>query len=275
MSIRFYQAVKSGLFGWLFLVAGLLALPAQAQNSGHQAQLAYKVYVGGVRMFNVSYNMSLDAHNYQAQVKVKAKGLGKIFANITLIMTSNGAIAGGRMMPQSFSYYNRKRKRKRTADVFWDGGMPQTNRTWPISDMKRASLVPTLRRDLVDPITAFLALGSTSATKGCNGSRRIYDGSVVYDLQFRRIGQETFKSGGSYNGPAIKCQITHFPVGGYSPRGLEKARRNPARFTVWLVPVELYEIGRKVLLPVGATGRIKGKGFSAVPAGVTLDGQPI
>lgn len=246
--------------------------------STDRVNLSYAVYVGSTKMFKIGYSLELNPTSYKAVMQLKPKGIAKLFANISMLMQANGNLDKASISPVYFSNYQKKKQRKRTAEINWSKtGQPATTRTWKIGTAKRNSLSKTLKASIPDPISAFLQVGITSAQKPCVGTQRIYDGSTVYDLSFKLLKQTTFtpNSPGSYKGPAFKCQIKHTPVAGFSPKRFAKALAKPAIFNVWFAPVASKVAEKTILIPVAATGTVKGRAFSAYSRRALFNGQPM
>lgn len=240
--------------------------------------LSYAVYVGSTKMFKIAYSLELNPTSYKAVMHLKPKGLAKFFANISMVMQAKGVLNKAQILPVYFSNYQKKKRRKRTAEVNWNGKVqPTTKRTWKIGTAKSNSLNKSVKASIPDPLSAFLRLGITSAEKPCVGTQRIYDGSTVYDLSFKMLQQTqlTAQSSSSYKGPAYKCQIKHTPVAGFSKKRLAKALAKPAVFNVWFAPITSKVAGKTILVPVAATGTVKGRSFSAYTRRSLYNGKPM
>jgi len=240
--------------------------------------LSYAVYIGSTRMFKIAYNLELSPTSYKVAMRLKSKGLAKFFVNISMLMRANGRFKKAKILPLYFSNYQKKKRRKRTAKINWNGkAQPTTSRTWKIGSAKRNSLNKSVKASIPDPLSAFLRIGITSAEKPCVGTQRIYDGSTVYDLSFKMLQQTQLSAQGSssYKGPAYKCQIKHTPIAGFSKKRFAKALAKPAIFNVWFAPVTSKVAGKTILIPVAATGTVKGRSFSAYTRRSLYNGKPM
>ncbi len=265
----------------LFTATTMLTPAAIAANK-EQANLSYSVYIGASKMFKIGFVTTLTAKSYQSYMKLKPKGLAKMFANITMEMSAEGSLQKNSLKPAKFSFYRKKKKRKRTSSISWvvneaAASMPSTNRTYKVSPAKQAILTKAINPGVPDPLSAFLRMGITDAKAPCSKSQRIYDGSKVYDLKFKLLGKSIFgaKSSGAYKGPAFKCQLNHVPVAGYSDKDLAKFRKNPVVFTIWFAAVKSAILKKEILLPVAATGKVKGRAFSAIANRAIFAGKPL
>ncbi len=241
-----------------------------------KANLSYNVFVGTSKMFKIGLETTLTADSYSSFMKLKPKGLAKMFANISMIMTATGRLEKSVIQPEKFSFYRKKKKRKRTAKIVWAAsGKSSTSRTYKVSQQKQTDLTKAIRSNVPDPLSAFLRMGISDASAPCGKAQRIYDGGNVYDLKFKLIEKTVLgsKSKGAYKGPAFKCELRHQPVAGYSDKDMAKARKNPTVFTVWFAPVKSAVLNKKILLPVAATGKIKGRAFSAVTKSAFFAGK--
>ncbi len=195
-----------------------------------------------------------------------------------MVMSASGRLEKDIIRPEKFSFYRKKKKRKRTSKIVWAAsGKTSTSRTYQVSVAKQDNLAKAVKFNVPDPLSAFLRMGLTDASAPCGKTQRIYDGGKVYDLKFKLLGKTVFgpNSNGNYKGPAFKCRLSHQPIAGYSNKDLAKARKNPAVFTVWFAPVRSDVLNRKILLPIAATGKVKGRAFSAYTKSATFAGKPI
>ena len=65
--------------------------------------LDYAVYMAGSRVYKINYTASLSSDHYKSAVSMGPKGLGKLFSDYTLDMTSSGVVADGLPQPTSFA----------------------------------------------------------------------------------------------------------------------------------------------------------------------------
>ncbi len=255
-----------------------LQVPSALAVEKEQANLSYNVYIGTSRMFKIGLQTTLTENSYSSFMKLKPKGLAKLFANTSMVMTASGRLKENSVQPEKFSFYRKKKKRKRTSNIVWTtSGKSSTDRTYQVSQAKQTNLTRAINNKVPDPLSAFLRMGITDAKAPCGKSQRIYDGGNVYDLKFTLL-EKTFlksKSKGAYKGPAFKCRLYHQPVAGYSDKDMAKARKNPAIFTVWFAPVKSMVLNKEILLPVAATGKVKGRPFSAFTRSATFAGKPL
>jgi len=262
----------------LTLTASALRPPEALAVEQEQANLSYNVYIGGSRMFKIALQTTLTANSYTSYLRLKPKGLAKFFANISMVMNASGRLEKTGVNPQKFSFYRKKKKRKRTSNIVWTtSGKTSTTRTYKISPNNEIKLSKAIGTNVPDPLSAFLRMGVTNAKSPCGKVQRIYDGGKVYDLKFTLLGKTEFgpKSNGAYRGSAFKCRLNHKPVAGYSKKALAKARKNPAVFTVWFAPVKSKVLKSEILLPVAASGTVKGRTFSAYTKAATFAGRPL
>jgi len=243
-----------------------------------QANLSYGVYIGASKMFNIGYQTTLTDKSYHSYMKLKPKGLAKLFANITMVMNTQGVVQKHKLQPTKFSLHWKKKKRKRTSNIIWSlPDKPTTSRTYKVSSSKQAALKQAVSPKMPDPLSAFLRMGITDTKTPCGKSQRIYDGVKVYDLKFSLLAKTIYdsKAKNTYKGPAFKCRLNHKPVAGYSKNHLAKLKKDPINFTVWFAPVKSIILKKSILLPIAATGKIKGYAFSAIANKPTFAGKSL
>jgi len=280
MKIPHYSLNKA-----LVLAAGTAALIATTTYTHaaligprERANLSYDVYIGSSKMFKIGLLTTLTSTSYSSRMKLKPKGLAKLFANIKMVMAVQGKLHKSGVEPTSFSFYRKKKKKKKTSKINWgNGALPSTDRSYKISSSKTTEISKAINPGIADPLSAFLRLGLFNTTTPCGKDQRVYDGGKVYDLKFKLLKKTRLKpdSKSSYSGPAFKCRLRHQPVAGYSRKDLAKARKNPAVFTVWFAPVHSAVLAKVILLPVAAAGKIKGRNFTAFANKSSFAGKPL
>lgn len=270
----------------LILAISLAALPGATAlfsstaiaDDKEQANLSYNVYIGASKMFKIGFKTTLTEQSYRSYMKLKPKGLAKLFANVTMVMNTEGTVQKNSIQPTKFSFYRKSKKRKRTSNVTWtQPDIPSTNRTYKVSSRKQADLAKTISSGMPDPLSAFLRLGITDAKAPCSKAQRVYDGGKVYDLKFKLLKKVAYRAKvkNSYKGPAFKCQLSHKPVAGYSKKDLAKSAQNPVNFTIWFAPVKSALLKKSILLPIAAIGKVKGRAFSAFSNKATFAGKAL
>jgi hypothetical protein len=253
-----------------------LSLPASAAEAERLA-LRFDVFAKGLQVFDIKYNANITRTAYDIDVKMKPTGFAGLFINRKLTMSAAGVIRSANPVPRKFGYSSKKKKNKIRTSVTWSGNAkPDTKRSRPLSKYKTKSISRALKPGLPDPLTTLLRIGLSDSAAPCSQDQRVYNGQEVYDLRFRLIARENLGKGdgGVYRGPAYKCRMTYLPVAGLSKNRQAKLTANPLRFTVWLAPVQSRALGRQILMPVAATGKLKDSDFVAYTRRATISGRP-
>ena len=258
-------------------VAALSALgqPAMAGDTEKLA-MRYAIQVDGAQVFKLRYKLSLSPGRYHAGVELDPSGFAGLFIKTRMDMTSSGAMNGQAVMPRTFEMV-RKTKRKRRFNVSWNAdGVATTRRSREVKGYKAKTLRKALAPNLPDPLAAMLRAGLAGSANPCRHTERVYNGEEVYELSFSLAGRDRFgnDNGGVYRGPAFKCHIAYRPIAGLSRKKHAKRSANPPVFTVWFAPVPTQSLGREILIPVAATGTLKGKTFTAFATTAAIAGRP-
>ena len=249
-------------------------LPTNAAET-ERLKLRYDVLVKGLQVFDIKYDANLSGSAYNIDVKMKPTGFAGLFVNRKMTMTASGAVKADRASPKAFRYISKKKKKKSVYSVTWNGqGIADTQRSRPLSKYKTQAVARALKPRLPDPLTTLLRSAVTETP--CTHKERVYNGAEIYDLSFELIGKERLRSDdvGVYRGTTYKCRMTYVPVAGLSKNKQAKYSDNPAQFTVWFAPVASRALGRKLFLPIAASGKIKDNTFVAYTRHASISDRP-
>ena len=258
------------------LLVVMLALLAMALGGGFAAaeeiDLRYDVGIAGMRIFRVGYQGALRAKSYRASARFRPAGLGGLFFSSSMDMRASGRLGSPRAHPVTFAITTKKKGREKNATVNWRDGRVTDWRRRPPHAPERARAVSAAiaGRAVRDPLAMLVEEGLKGPSGFCRGSRRIFDGLRVYDLRFTRLGT---RRDGRY-GELHLCRMVYVPVAGMSAKKKRKALKKPPVFEVAFAEVRDRDVGT-VLVPVSATGRLKGRPFSARLARARIGGRPL
>jgi len=122
------------------------------------------------------------------------------------------------------------------------------------NDSRRKPVSRELRKDVLDPASAIIAIGYMTIISGnCNHKIPIFDGRRRFNLFTEEIGIEELTSSvfTDSSGKALKCKIKIEKVAGYSAKEL---KRHPKTGYIWLQKLpntDLMMFPVKVQLPIG------------------------
>lgn len=271
-------ALRAGLgFAALLLAVAMPLAPADA-SAKEALRVRYDVYVNSMRIFRIKYRAYFTAGDYTSTVDVDPAGFAGLFISSKIDMAVTGKVMKASLNSLDFTMDTKKKSRKKHFAVSWAAGdPPRTRRSNEKSREQRNAIAKALKPGMIDPLTAILRLGFRDPARPCAHSEWVYNGNEVYELRFTHIKTDTFgpKDGSVYRGPALVCQVAYFPIAGLSRKKMAAYKGRPKTFNVWFAPVFSKELNRNLLLPVGATGTLKGKSFVAYANAATIAGKPL
>ena len=180
------------------LIAGLVALLTAAPAPAAQdapLSLRYGLYWAGFQIATLTLEHEVDATRYRSQLLVESVGLVEKLVHYRAKTVATGELGeGNRLLPVTYRSEYRSRKKDRRSIVRFD---PASGDVVELDLSKRGkpvkSKVPeALRKNVVDPLTAFLRLRDhvAAAGEGEAFAAQIFDGRRRYDLAAEVVGRD-------------------------------------------------------------------------------------
>jgi hypothetical protein len=174
------------------LISGLIALtltagPLQAEDD-EPLSLRYGVYWAGFQIATLALDHRVGASHYRSELLVKTVGLVEKLAHYRSKTLAIGRLgADESLAPISFSSEDSSRKKDRRSIVRFDRA------SGDVVDLKitkrgkpdRSKVPEALRKNVIDPLTAFFQLRDYVAAPGAGApfTAAIFDGRRRYDLE--------------------------------------------------------------------------------------------
>jgi hypothetical protein len=260
-------------------VMGLwLQCGAVRADSDHALILAYEVRIGNLAALGIKYDTQLSASKYRSRVSIQTTGVISLFSDYQMDMVAWGAFVGEKVKPLSFTSSSKKNKGWKKVGASWPAtGPPKRDGTADGDPRTQAEIDDALTSAVADPLTAVLRIGAASTHNPCETTQRAYSGRDVFDLVFQFEKEITVDSNfeGAYRGRAYQCRMTYMPVAGPLAAKFRKRKAEPLEFRVWFAPISSEIVGRSVLLPVFAIGKLDGEKCVALALSATIDGRPL
>ena len=266
-----------GVWSALAAALALMCGGAMAQDADNLS-LDYAVYMAGSRVYKINYTASLSSDHYKSAVSMGPKGLGKLFSDYTLDMTSSGVVADGLPQPTSFASDTEKDDEKKRVKVTWSSDdLPKADRSFGVPAERTADVEAVLEPQTPDPLTAVLYHALNSGQKPCAGTLRAYNGAEIYELAFKYLGQDVIGAShdGAYSGPTFKCEVVFVPVAGYSEKKKRKLLKQRPTYTVWFAAVLSPTTSTKLVVPVRAVGNAGKRKFEIAATDAKVSGRPL
>ncbi len=274
---RSYRRALTAIAAALAFAAGAAVTSAIAQDAD-TLRLSYGIYVSGSQVYSIDYTASLSADRYETSVSMGPKGLGKLFSDYKLQMSSDGIVADGVPQPTSFAMKSAKDDEKKRVKMTWPSDdLPQADRSFRVPAERAADVKSALEPQTPDPLTAVLHHALKSDEKPCSGTLRAYNGAEVYELAFKFLGRDQIGADrqGVYSGQTFKCEVVFVPVAGYSEKKKRKLLKQRPTYIVWFAVILSPTRSAKLLVPVRAMGKAGKRKFEIVASEAEISGRPL
>jgi hypothetical protein len=201
---------------------------AQSAKANAAGAFVYKGYAGGFRVGDVGMDVALRDGRYAATLKLETAGMVGWFVEWRQGTAVQGAAslekgAAPHGAPLSVTRYH--------ADSYWKGkdryvdfevqnNVANVTKAdpHPIKDEERPTITEAQRTDVLDPLSAIIAIGRTlELTGSCNAVYPVYDGRRRYTLRVEDEGVAELEpsSRSPYEGDAQRCKFAFERVAGF------------------------------------------------------------
>jgi hypothetical protein len=200
------------------LISGLIALTLTAGPLGagqdEPLSLRYGVYWAGFQIATLTLDHRVDSSHYRSELLVKSVGLVEKLAHYRSKTFAVGQLgADDSLTPITFSTQYSTRKKDRRSVVRFDResgdvvDLEMTKRGKPdTSDVPGA-----LRKDVIDPLSAFFQLRDYVATAGATApfAAAVFDGRRRYDVEAQVTGHDrTWVAGRERSVVRVRLKLT-------------------------------------------------------------------
>ncbi len=208
------------------LASLLVFLAALAPASGTASPPAvdafasdYGIFVGGVRVGEVTLDARVEAGSYWADATFRTAGIVAFFVDEHWRGETEGRIAHDRPLPVSYLSVQERDKGDKVREVTFRLGEPAAVEADPPMDDKPWSIDPADQAGAVDPPTAVMMILSPAEGPAMCGRRiEVYDGKHRFAFD---IGQAR------RDGDRFVCNGIHMRLAGYKPEKMGRdARRD-------------------------------------------------
>jgi hypothetical protein len=240
--------------------------------------LNYAIYMGGSRIYAITYSASLSHEGYRSAVTMAPKGLGKVFSDFRLKMVSSGKLSSGQPEPQDFVMESSKEDESKKVAMTWEAsGVPKADRSFRLPEKRAAAVAKALKPAMPDPLTAVLRHALDETANLCSETLRAYNGAEIYELKLTFLGDDIIRNNGKgvYTGPAHKCRAVFVPIAGYSDSRMRKLLKDPPSYILWFAEVKSPATATRFFVPVQAQGKASGHTFAIFASEAQMSGQPL
>lgn len=232
------------------LASLVCAALAGGAASAASVDAKYDISLLGLSLGTANLSGGLNGDAYKIDIVAKMTGLIGGVTGGRGSGVATGQLNGGKVSPTSFAVTSASSSESRTVRMALGGGAVRAVDIAPPIDAKpdRVPLTDTHRRNIVDPISAFLmpvnARGGVGAA--CNRTLQIFDGAARYDIKLSSAGTRRVELDG-FKGEVAVCQARYVPIAGH--RALRPSTKFMAEnrdISAWLAPVA----GTNMMVPV-------------------------
>lgn len=201
------------------------AAPVKPNAAG---AFSYQGYAGGFKIGNVDMNIALVDGSYAAKMSLKTSGMVGWFVEWRHGSTAKGGAAPvdkplGDAAPISVTDYHndsfwKERDRYVTFAVKDRVAAVTKADPHPVKDEERPLITEAERTDVLDPLSAIIAIGRTlELTGSCAAVYPVYDGRRRYTLKVEDQGVAKLEKsrGAPYEADAQRCRFVFERVSGF------------------------------------------------------------
>jgi len=212
------------------LISGLVAfvLIAAPLRAEHEAplNLRYGLYWAGFQIATLTLEHEIQSTRYRSQLLIESVGLVEKLVHYRAKTLATGRLGdGASLLPVTYRSEYRSRKKDRRSIVKFD---PASGDVLELEITKRGkpddSKVPeALRKNVIDPLTAFLRLREHIATsgKGEAFAAQIFDGRRRYALAAEVVGRDRARIAGRQH-RVVRLALTLEFLAGANADDMEK-----------------------------------------------------
>ncbi|WP_342643620.1 DUF3108 domain-containing protein [Rhodoligotrophos ferricapiens] len=261
----------------LSLLSPLTGVISPASSAeADKISLKFDVIAHGTTVYDIGIDYSFSPGEYSAQVSAATTGLVGFFVDEQLEMRASGSLDQSSVRPARFTYRETDSDGRKSTEMRWGAANVDVDRSYDLEEERARAIEQAIDKPLPDPLSGVLNAALSSSGKPCSGTQRVYDGKEVFALNFSYLGQTQFEEkNAAYRGPAYKCQVQYKSIAGLSKKKAERNRANPPVYTVWFAPVHAAAANRDLLVPIAATGTMKGRSVRIIARKASVNGTPL
>ncbi|MGI9404728.1 MAG: DUF3108 domain-containing protein [Hyphomicrobiaceae bacterium] len=243
MTIRRRKAARVSVaaVSTIVLTSGALAPIATAADAWPRTVSAsYTVRMAGVKFGSFQFSSKRKGARYAVNSNAKLRAFLGAF-KWRGSAASKGTIVNAAPWPKTYSY-SARRKKKRPKSVSM--GMKNRNVTKlkvtpPPNPKRRVPLQPEDKTNVLDPMSAIVALTAPSKGKNpCRQSVAVFDGKHRFDVRLSPKGEKRVdvQQGVGFARTARVCRVRYVPISGHKTGKKNSYIVDAKGIEVWMVP---------------------------------------
>jgi hypothetical protein len=237
-------------------IAALLCTASVRAADMQSERLVYNIMVGGLQVGNTMIGLNQTPAGYSTEMKVAASGVGKWVRNFRSDMKGEGRFGDGATRPVPAAFTRQWTNGEIAGDMTMtfdastgeaavqeryfnpetDAPIAHDQLPWNEPGEKpRPPVPPHMRKDVLDPMTAFIAARGQLMAQGLSGNKPktfrvpIYDGRRRYDIVGRAEAARTVEIGGVQRS-VIPVIAKIEPVHGFDRKAQDRMKESEGKF---------------------------------------------
>ncbi|MCA0255199.1 MAG: DUF3108 domain-containing protein [Proteobacteria bacterium] len=223
--------------------------PQALSQSAGQHSTDYTVTLAGFTIAKASFNAILRDKDYTVLGRFRSAGIADLISEISGETSADGAIAGGKLVPDDYRLVYRKGKRSKVYEVkLKNGNIINTSITPP---PRRDPVTWVAMRDsdfkrVLDPLTGLMIPGDA---KLCSGAIPVFDGETRMDIVLSDKGKQSFGIGRK-RVDVTTCSARYVPRAGYKRGRKDIEFLKGAKMEVWFAKSDAVNVYAPVYIRV-------------------------
>ncbi len=218
---------RVAVIGAAVLVAG--SVQGAAAQDVRSVEAQYDVSFAGVSIGDFNFNSEIDGQRYTIKSSTSIKLLLGTFKWASRSMTEG--VVRDAVTPNAFEFnYDSNRKQFRTAVRFARGDVAAIDNDPPVKpSRKRVPLRPEHLKNVMDPMSAIMAMTRGAKRNPCQGTFEVFEGRVRFKLSLESKGKRRIVERGNSGQPRVGylCRIRFTPIAGHKrDKTIQQLARN-------------------------------------------------
>lgn len=201
---------------------GLAAAPAvqAAEVTEPIAEtMQYRAYLGGLPLGTLHLKIAMDREGYATEAQFDMTALLRVILDTDAKASSNGRWQGGRVKPESFDYWVRDRKKRRTTVMhFSEAGDPVEVVANPPFDDKPYDMSIDKARGALDPASAAVKMAAPRDS-ACGLNLTVFDGKKLHGITLSPVAKKA-------KGNGVYCTGRYERLAGFKAKHMRDGERS-------------------------------------------------
>jgi len=245
----------------ILAAAGVLSSGPALAGDNLKFEATYAIAVAGITVGHAQAVATFTPDGYTASINGSTSGIARLVSDATATLAGSGRILADRLSPGSYILDTSENGDASHVSMALQGGAITDLTAVPPLKPKpdRIPITSTHKRNILDPLSAFLVRRTTSAPPTpdvCNRTVKVFDGWQRYDIRLSfKESRKIEGRGEGYDGGVFICTARYVPVAGHRLKQVQSLTENK-RLEVWLAPLADSQmmVPYRIIIGTGGTG---------------------